>query len=73
MMYPAHLAIAGLHALRDSIGVITRARIPIGRDGYNRPRPQRGHKEEASSNMPPKYIESAHNYCGLNDVALILD
>jgi len=23
--------------------------------------------------MPPKHIESAHNYCGLNDVALILD
>jgi hypothetical protein len=26
-----------LHALRDSIGVITRARLPIGRDGRNRP------------------------------------
>jgi DNA polymerase I len=26
-----------LHALRDSLGVITRARIPIGRDGRNRP------------------------------------
>jgi len=42
-------------------------------DGYNRPRPQQAHKEEASSNMPPKHIESAHNYCGLNDVAVILD
>jgi len=29
--------IEGLHALRDSLGVITRARIPIGRDGRNRP------------------------------------
>jgi DNA polymerase I len=26
-----------LHALRDSLGVIVRARIPIGRDGRNRP------------------------------------
>ena len=37
MMYAAHPAIEGLHALRDSIGVIVRARIPIGRDGRNRP------------------------------------
>ena len=37
MMYGAHPAIEGLHALRDSLGVITRARIPIGRDGRNRP------------------------------------
>ena len=29
--------IEGLHALRDSIGVIARSRIPIGRDGRNRP------------------------------------
>jgi DNA polymerase I len=29
--------IEGLHALRDSLGVIVRARIPIGRDGRNRP------------------------------------
>ena len=37
LMYGAHPAIEGLHALRDSIGVIVRARIPIGRDGRNRP------------------------------------
>ena len=37
MMYSAHPAIEGLHALRDSLGVIVRARIPIGRDGRNRP------------------------------------
>lgn len=29
--------VEGLHALRDSLGVIVRARIPIGRDGRNRP------------------------------------
>jgi DNA polymerase I len=27
----------GLHALRDSLGVIVRAKLPIGRDGRNRP------------------------------------
>ena len=32
-----HPAIEGLHALRDGLGVIVRARIPIGRDGRNRP------------------------------------
>jgi len=37
LMYSAHPAIEGLHALRDSLGVIVRARIPIGRDGRNRP------------------------------------
>jgi DNA polymerase family A len=37
MMYGAHPAIEGLHALRDSLGVIVRARIPIGRDGRKRP------------------------------------
>ena len=37
MMYGAHTAIEGLHALRDSLGVIVRARIPIGPDGRNRP------------------------------------
>jgi DNA polymerase-1 len=37
MMYTTHPAIEGIHALRDSIGVIVRARIPIGRDGRNRP------------------------------------
>jgi hypothetical protein len=37
MMYHAHPAIEGLHALRDSLGVIVRNRIPIGRDGRNRP------------------------------------
>jgi DNA polymerase-1 len=29
--------VEGLHALRDSLGVIVRARLPIGRDGRNRP------------------------------------
>jgi hypothetical protein len=29
--------IEGLHALRDSIGFISKARLPIGRDGRNRP------------------------------------
>jgi DNA polymerase-1 len=37
LMYGAHPALEGLHALRDSLGVIVRARIPIGRDGRNRP------------------------------------
>jgi hypothetical protein len=37
MMYGAHPTIEGLHALRDGLGVIVRARIPIGRDGRNRP------------------------------------
>ena len=36
LMY--HVAgIEGLHALRDSLGVIMRAKLPIGRDGRNRP------------------------------------
>jgi hypothetical protein len=30
--------IEGLHALKDSIGVIVRAKLPIGRDGRNRPK-----------------------------------
>ena len=29
--------IEGLHALRDCLGVIVRAKLPIGRDGRNRP------------------------------------
>ena len=37
MMYGAHPAIEGLHALREVLGVIVRARIPIGPDGRNRP------------------------------------
>ena len=37
MMYAVHPAIENLHALRDRLGVIVRARIPIGRDGRNRP------------------------------------
>jgi hypothetical protein len=37
MMYHVHPGIEGLHALRDSLGVIVRARLPIGRDGRNRP------------------------------------
>jgi hypothetical protein len=32
-----HPGIEGLHALRDSLGVIVRAKLPIGRDGRNRP------------------------------------
>ena len=30
--------IEGLHALRDSLGVIVRAKLPIGADGRNRPK-----------------------------------
>jgi hypothetical protein len=37
LMYSAHPGIEGLHALRDSLGVIVRARLPIGKDGRNRP------------------------------------
>ena len=37
MMYAAHPAIENIHALRDALGVIVRARIPIGPDGRNRP------------------------------------
>ena len=37
MMYTVYPAIEGLHALRDSLGVIVRAKIPIGADGRNRP------------------------------------
>ena len=37
LMYRSHPAIEGLHALRDSLGVIVRAQIPIGPDGRNRP------------------------------------
>jgi len=36
LMYHAP-GIEGLHALRDSIGFINKARLPIGRDGRNRP------------------------------------
>jgi hypothetical protein len=37
LMYNVHPGIEGLHALRDSIGFIAKARLPIGRDGRNRP------------------------------------
>jgi DNA polymerase-1 len=37
LMYGVHPAIEGLHALRDALGVITKARISIGPDGRNRP------------------------------------
>jgi hypothetical protein len=37
LMYGAHPALEGLHALRDSLGVVARAQLPIGRDGRNRP------------------------------------
>ena len=36
MMYHVP-GIEGLHALRDSLGVILRAKLPIGHDGRNRP------------------------------------
>ena len=36
MMYHVP-GIEGLHALRDSLGFIVKARLPIGRDGRNRP------------------------------------
>ena len=36
MMYHVP-GIEGLHALRDSLGVIVKAKLPIGRDGRNRP------------------------------------
>ena len=37
LMYGAHPGIEGLHALKDSLGVIVRAKLPIGPDGRNRP------------------------------------
>jgi hypothetical protein len=37
LMYHTHAAIEGLHGLRDTIGFIAKARLPIGRDGRNRP------------------------------------
>ena len=37
LMFGAHSAIEGLCALREVLGVIVRARIPIGRDERNRP------------------------------------
>jgi hypothetical protein len=36
MMVHTHPAIEGMHALRDALGVIVRARLPIGSDGRNR-------------------------------------
>jgi hypothetical protein len=36
LMYPVP-GIEGLHALRDSLGFIVKARLPIGHDGRNRP------------------------------------
>lgn len=37
LMASAVPGVEGLHALRDSIGFIDKARLPIGRDGRNRP------------------------------------
>jgi DNA polymerase I len=37
LMYQMHPGIERLHALRDSVGFIAKARLPIGRDGRNRP------------------------------------
>jgi hypothetical protein len=37
LMYSAHPGIENLHYLRDSIGFIKKARLPIGPDGRNRP------------------------------------
>ena len=36
-MYTFHPGIEGIHALRDSLGFIAKANMPIGRDGRNRP------------------------------------
>ena len=36
-MMSHHPGIEGLHMLRDSIGFIAKARLPLGRDGRNRP------------------------------------
>jgi DNA polymerase I len=37
IMYGAYPAIEGLHALRDSVGFLAKAWLPIGLDGRNRP------------------------------------
>ena len=37
LMYQVHPGIEPLHALRDSINFISKAKLPIGRDGRNRP------------------------------------
>src|SRR4029077_17323566 len=37
LMYNALPGVEGLHALRDSLGFIVKARLPIGPDGRNRP------------------------------------
>jgi DNA polymerase I len=37
LMYHVHPAIEGLHHLRDSLGFIKKARLPIGPDARNRP------------------------------------
>jgi DNA polymerase-1 len=37
LMFGVIPGIEGLHALRDSLGFIAKARLPIGRDGRNRP------------------------------------
>jgi DNA polymerase I len=37
LMYGTVPGVEGLHALRDSLGFIAKARLPIGRDGRNRP------------------------------------
>jgi DNA polymerase I len=37
LMYGTMPSLEGLHALRDSLGFITKARLPIGPDGRNRP------------------------------------
>ena len=52
--------IEGLHALRDSLGVIVRAKLPIGRDGRNRPSlfpfctatGRNAHAKSCSTHMP---------------------
>jgi DNA polymerase I len=36
LMY-SYPGVEGIHALRDSLGFITKAKLPIGRDGRNRP------------------------------------
>jgi DNA polymerase I len=37
LMYHAHPGVEAVHALRDSIGFIAKARLPVGKDGRNRP------------------------------------
>ena len=75
MMYAAHPAIEDIHALRDALGVIVRARIPIGPDGRNRPilfpfgtAPSRNARLRASSTRTPHAL--IHEVSARQDRAL---